>query len=108
MRKKVNDKSYCEGIYLSPRQSDELALSLLDGHLGTYADILLCTGHPADAIKYINLITPERRYDIPAVNETHIKSLLQNGESSKITEVMRQAIGKNAVTPEAINLFKDI
>ena len=108
MRKKVNDKSYCEGIYLSPRQSDELAQSLLDGHLGTYADILLCTGHPAEAIKYIGLITPERRYAFPEVNETHIKSLLQNGESSKITEVMRQAIGKNAVTPEAINLFKDI
>ena len=108
MRKKVNDKSYCERIYMSPRQSDLLAQSLLDGHLGTYADILLCKGQPAEAIKYLGLISPERRYSIPEVNETHIKALQQTGEAKKITAVMKQAIAQNAVTPEAINLFKGI
>ena len=108
MRKKVNDKSYCEKTYMSPRQSNLLAQNLLDGHMGTYADILLCKGQPAEAIKYIGLISPERRYSIPEVNETHIKALLQTNESKKIVDVIRQGTLQNALTPNTINLFKEI
>lgn len=108
MRKKVNDKSYCEDTYMSPRQSDLLAQTLLDEHTGTYSDILLCKGKAADAIKAIGLIAPERRYSYPAVNETHIKALQQTGDTKKVTEVMRQAYRQNAVTPGAIELFKAI
>lgn len=106
MSKKVNDRSYCEGTYMSPRQSDFLARNLLDGHLGTYSDILLCQGKPEEAIKYIGLITPGNRYATPEVNETHIKALLQTGQAAKVADVMRQAFQKNAVTPGAIDLFK--
>ena len=106
MRKKVTDRSYCEGVYMSPRQSDFLARNLLDGHLGTYSDILLCKGKPEEAIKYIGLITPDNRFAMPEVNETHVKALLQIGQAAKVTDVMRQAFQKNAVTPGAIELFK--
>jgi thiol-disulfide isomerase/thioredoxin len=106
MRKKVTDRSYCEGVYMSPRQSDFLARNLLDGHLGTYSDILLCKGQPEEAIKFIGFITPDNRYAMPEVNETHVKALLQIGQAAKVTDVMRQAFQKNAVTPGAIELFK--
>jgi len=108
MRKKVADRSYCEATYMSPRQSDLLAQRLLDEHTGTYADILLCKQQPQEAIKAIGSISPERRYAYPAVNETHIRALMQTGATGKVKEVMQQAYAQNAVTPEAIALFKDV
>ena len=56
MQKKLTDGSYCEGIYLSPSQSDFLARRLLDEHLGNYADILLCKGQPAEALVFLPFV----------------------------------------------------
>jgi len=106
MMKKVCDHSYCEDIYLSPSQSDFLARKLLDEHLGNYADILLCMGKPDEALRYIALITPERRFLTPELNETHIKALQQSGQSEKVTEVMKHAIKDNAVTPAMMDMLR--
>lgn len=106
MQKKVNDHSYCEGIYLSPSQSDFLARRLLDEHLGNYADILLCMDKPTEALHYLSLISPENRFVTPEVNETHIKALQQAGQSDKVTEVMKKAISCNAVTPEMMDMLR--
>ena len=106
MQKKVNDHSFCEGIYLSPSQSDFLARRLLDEHLGNYADILLSMGKPAEALSYIAQITPERRYLTPEVNETHIKALQQAGQAEKVADVMKQAIRANAATPAMMEMLK--
>ena len=106
MQKKVSDHSFCEGIYLSPSQSDFLARRLLDEHLGNYADILLCMNKPAQALSYIAQITPERRYQTPEVNETHIKALQQAGQTEKVADVMKQAMRDNAVTPSMMDMLK--
>ena len=106
MQKKVNDHSYCEGIYLSPSQSDFLAQRLLDEHLGNYADILLCMGKPAEALSYIAQISPERRYQTPEVNETHIRALQEAGQAAKVVEVMKQAMRDNAVTPAMMETLR--
>jgi thiol-disulfide isomerase/thioredoxin len=106
MQKKLTDGSYCEGIYLSPSQSDFLARRLLDEHLGNYADILLCKGQPAEALKALALITPQRRYQTPEVNETHIRALEAAGQQQKVTDVMKQAIKENAATPAMMEQLK--
>ena len=106
MQKKLTDGSYCEGIYLSPSQSDFLARRLLDEHLGNYADILLCKGQPAEALKALALITPLRRYQTPEVNETHIRALEAAGQQQKVTDVMKQAIKENAATPAMMEQLK--
>lgn len=106
MIKKVEDKSYVEETYMSPSQSDFLAHQILDGHLGNYADILLCMNKPSEALKYIDMISAERRYTVPEVNETHIKALRQTKNKKKIEGVFKAALAANAVTPEMMEMMK--
>ncbi len=106
MIKKVEDKSYVEETYLSPGQSDFLARTILDEHLGNYADILLCMNKPSEALKYIGMISAERRYAVPEVNETHIKSLRQTKNKKKVEGVFKAALTANAVTPEMMDMLK--
>ena len=106
MTKKVTDHSYCEGVYLSPTQSDFLARQLLDGHLGNYADILLAKGQPEEALQQISRITPERQYQMPEVNETQIRALQATGQEDKVADVIKQAIGQNAATPAMMDVLK--
>ncbi len=106
MLKKVEDKSYCEGVYMSPSQSDFLARKLLDEHLGNYADILLCRSRPEEALKCIGMITDTRRYQTPEVNETHVKALLQAKQGDKVEAVMKAAFRENAVTPAMMEMLK--
>lgn len=104
MLKKVDDASMSEG-YLSPRQANDWQHQLLDEHLGSYADILLCMKKPAEAVKYIGMISPERQFVSPATNETHIKALKKMKKS--IDEAVKQSFVQNAVTPEILAIVKE-
>ncbi|MCM1312532.1 MAG: TlpA family protein disulfide reductase [Bacteroides sp.] len=104
--KKVEDKSYVEDTYLSPSQSDFLARRILDEHLGNFADILLCLNKPAEALKYIEMISADRRYTIPEVNETHIKALRQTKNKKKVEGVFKASLAANAVTSDMMEMMK--
>lgn len=106
MALKTKDGSYCEDGYMTQQQSDSLATALLEGHRGTYADILLAVGKPAEALGQIALISNERRYATPEVNETHIKALRQTGQQEKVGEVIKGAFEANAVTPAMLDIVK--
>ena len=106
MEKKTGDGSYCEQGYMGKVQSDSLATALLEGHRGTYADILLSVGQPGKALAQIALIPAARRYLTPEVNETHIRALQLTGQEAKVTDVMKQAIKANAATKAMMDMLK--
>lgn len=103
MLKKVGDNSMGEG-YLSPHQTEAWQRRLLEDHIGSYADILLCLDQPAEAVKYINMISDARRFVTPETNETHLKALKKMGKS--YDEVVKQSYAKNAVTPDMLAIVK--
>lgn len=106
LEQKTLDKSYCEHGYMTEAQSDSLATVLLDGHRGTYADILLAMGQPREAVAQIALMDAKRRYATPEVNETHIRALQASGQETKVADVMKQAIQANAATPAMMDMLK--
>ena len=106
MSKKLTDGTYCEEGYRTKEQSDSVARHLLDISLGSYADILLSKGQPAEALQQISLITPERRYQTPEVNETHVKALQQTNQNQLVPETMKLSFQANAVTPAMMDMVR--
>ncbi len=106
MSKKVNDRSYMKEDLFSPHQSDFLARTLLDEHLGNYADILYCMDKPKEALEQITQISAKKRYATPEVNETHIRCLQQTGLQNRVKSVVEQAFKANAVTPSMMEMLK--
>lgn len=106
MIKKVNDKSYMEGLRYSPKQADEVAQAQFDDKLSTHISLLNKMGKYAEAKEYFDYLPDNVKYCNSDLNEDYINILDKTGGEASVLSVIEMGLKANAVTPLMLDRLK--